>query len=87
MIAAMEKYFPESVAFTRPEGGMFIWAALPEGKTAMELFEKAIEKQVAFVPGDPFYIDGREANTLRLNYTNCDEETITEGIRRLGELM
>ena len=87
MIAAMEKYFPESVAFTRPEGGMFIWAALPEGKTAMELFEKAIEKQVAFVPGDPFYIDGRAANTLRLNYTNCDEETITEGIRRLGELM
>ncbi len=87
MIAAMEKYFPESVAFTRPEGGMFIWATLPEGKTAMELFEKAIEKQVAFVPGDPFYIDGREANTMRLNYTNCDEKTITEGIRRLGELM
>ena len=87
MIAAMERYFPESVEFTRPEGGMFIWATLPEGKIAMELFEKAIEKQVAFVPGDPFYIDGREANTLRLNYTNCDEETITEGIRRLGELM
>lgn len=87
MIKAMEEYFPECVSFTRPEGGMFIWATLPENMTAMELFAKAKEKQVVFVPGNPFYIDGRAASTMRLNYTNCDEATITEGIRRLGSLI
>lgn len=87
MIKAMEEYFPECVSFTRPEGGMFIWATLPENMTAMELFAKAKEKQVVFVPGNPFYIDGRTASTMRLNYTNCDEATITEGIRRLGSLI
>ena len=87
MIKAMEEYFPECVSFTRPEGGMFIWATLPENMTAMELFAKAKEKQVVFVPGNPFYIDGRAASTMRLNYTNCDEATITEGIRRIGSLI
>lgn len=87
MIKAMEEYFPECVSFTRPEGGMFIWATLPENITAMELFAKAKEKQVVFVPGNPFYIDGRAASTMRLNYTNCDEATITEGIRRIGSLI
>lgn len=87
MIKAMEEYFPECVSFTRPEGGMFIWATLPENMTAMELFAKAKEKQVVFVPGNPFYIDGRAASTMRLNYTNCDEATISEGIRRLGSLI
>ena len=87
MIAAMEKAFPDSVAFTRPEGGMFIWATLPEGMIALDLFEKARNENVVFVPGNPFYVDGRAANTMRLNYTNCDEETITEGINRLGRLI
>ena len=87
MIKAMESEFPESVSFTRPEGGMFIWATLPKDMIALKLFEKARERNVVFVPGDPFYIDGRAANTMRLNYTNCDEETITEGIRRLAELI
>lgn len=87
MIRAMESEFPESVSFTRPEGGMFIWATLPEYMIALELFEKARKENVVFVPGNPFYIDGRAANTMRLNYTNCDEETITEGIRRLAKLI
>lgn len=87
MIKAMETFFPENTQFTRPEGGMFIWATLPANIAAIDLFEKAKEKNVVFVPGNPFYVDGRNANTMRLNYTNCDEETITEGIRRLGETM
>ena len=53
----------------------------------MELFPKALEKKVAFVPGDPFYINAENANTMRLNYTNADCETIDEGIRRLGDLL
>ncbi len=87
MIRAMESEFPETVSFTRPEGGMFIWATLPENMIALELFEKARQENVVFVPGNPFYIDGRAANTMRLNYTNCDEKTITEGIRRLAKLI
>jgi 2-aminoadipate transaminase len=87
MITAMEEFFPEGVSFTRPEGGMFIWVTLPEGMIALDLFEKSRKENVVFVPGDPFYIDGRAANTMRLNYTNCGEETITEGIKRLAGLM
>lgn len=87
MINAMEKYFPPTVQYTKPNGGMFLWVTLPEGVAAMDLFPKAMEKKVAFVPGDPFYIDVKNANTMRLNYTNADPETIEEGIRRLGELL
>lgn len=87
MLGAMERYFPAGIQYTKPQGGMFLWVTLPEGVSAMELFPKALEKKVAFVPGDPFYIGVQNANTMRLNYTNADPETITEGIRRLGELL
>lgn len=86
MITAMKTYFPKDISFTRPKGGMFIWASLPEGRSAKALFEQAILKKVAFVPGDPFYTDGRVANTMRLNYTNASKEIIVEGIRRIGEV-
>lgn len=87
MIGAMEKYFPKSVKYTEPKGGMFLWVTLPEGVGAMELFPNAMEKKVAFVPGDPFYIGAENVNTMRLNYTNADCKTINEGIGRLGELL
>ena len=86
MISAMETYSPKDISFTRPKGGMFIWATLPEGQSAKALFDRAIERKVAFVPGDPFYTDGRVANTMRLNYTNTSKELIAEGIRRIFEL-
>lgn len=85
MIAALKKYFPKDVKYTNPEGGMFLWVTLPEGLSAMDLFNKAIERKVAFVPGDPFYTHKTGVNTLRLNYTNSDEKTIDTGVRRLGE--
>lgn len=91
MRSMIEKYFPAGVQCTRPQGGMFMWVTLPEGLTALELFDLAAKKSVAFVPGDPFYVDAVGAGTLRLNYTNADEKTIEEGIKRLaaaiGELM
>lgn len=87
MTQAMDRYFPSSAKYTRPRGGMFLWVTLPEGVSAMSLFPKALERQVAFVPGDPFYTDARNTNTMRLNYTNADSETIEEGIRRLGDLL
>lgn len=87
MMDAMDRYFPATVRYTRPQGGMFLWVTLPEGVSAMSVFPKALEKKVAFVPGDPFYIHAENANTMRLNYTNADCGTIGEGIRRLGSLL
>lgn len=87
MIDAMDKYFPKTVKYTKPHGGMFLWVTLPEKISAMELFPKALEEKVAFVPGDPFYTNIQNANTMRLNYTNADCETIDEGIHRLGDLL
>ncbi|MDE7418346.1 MAG: PLP-dependent aminotransferase family protein [Lachnospiraceae bacterium] len=87
MMDAMDKHFPLTVKYTRPHGGMFLWVTLPEGVSAMSLFPKALEKKVAFVPGDPFYIGIGNVNTMRLNYTNADCETIGEGIHRLGDLL
>lgn len=87
MLAAMDKYFPSTVKYTKPEGGMFIWVTLEEGVSALELFEKSMEQKVAFVPGDPFYTHPENVNTLRLNYTNSTPEMIEEGIRRLGALL
>ncbi len=87
MISAMRKYFPQTVGYTEPRGGMFLWVTLPDGMSAMSLFPKALENKVAFVPGDPFYVDRKDANTMRLNFTNADCATIEEGIRRLGAIL
>ena len=84
MISAMEEYFPKSVKFTYPKGGMFTWVTIEEGKDVLTLFDKAIAQNVAFVPGHPFYVNPDKVNTLRLNYTNADEETIKTGIKRLA---
>ena len=87
MIKAIEEHFPPEVKFTRPEGGMFLWITLPGGLTAMDVFKLAILRKVAFVPGDPFYINKKGVNALRLNYSCVDEETIRTGIKRLGDVL
>lgn len=85
---SMEEYFPKNVIYTKPKGGMFIWGSLPEGKSSLELFHKAIQRNVAFVPGNPFYVDDQKrVGTFRLNYTNMEPEMIRKGIRILGETM
>jgi 2-aminoadipate transaminase len=87
MIGSINQHFPKNVHFTRPEGGMFLWVTLPEHISSMKLFEVAIGKKIAFVPGHPFYIGKKETNTLRLNFSNVDEKTIEIGIQRLGEAL
>ncbi len=84
MITMIKKYFPPDVKYTEPEGGMFLWVTLPEDMSSMDLFEIAIEENVAFVPGQAFYSDNPELNTLRLNFSNSNEKKIEEGIKRLG---
>lgn len=87
MIGAIEQFFPKTVKYTRPEGGMFLWLTLPEGQNAMQLFDLAIKENVAFVPGNPFYVDKSEVNTCRLNFSCSNEKEIETGIKRLGMLL
>ncbi|MBN2591112.1 MAG: PLP-dependent aminotransferase family protein [Sedimentisphaerales bacterium] len=84
MITAIDENFPSEVIFTKPEGGMFLWVTLPEQLSALELFKLAVKENVAFVPGTPFYVDNGGKNNMRLNFSNADENTIKEGIKRLG---
>lgn len=87
MLEAIDRYFPEGVSVTRPRGGMFLWMTLPDGKCSMELFNRALKRQVAFVPGQPFYVAEGVYSTMRLNYTNSSTEIIEEGIKRLARAL
>ena len=87
MCESMKKYFPEGITFTYPEGGLFTWVTLPEGMDAKELMPKVLAKNVAYVPGGPFYPHGGNANHFRLNYSNMPEDRIVEGIKRLAEVL
>ena len=79
--------FPGGVRYTRPEGGLFIWAELPAGMNAKDLLFRAIEKKVAYVPGTHFCVDGGHENTLRLNFSNSTPEQIDTGMSVLGEII
>ncbi len=84
-LQSIEKYFPPSVTFTRPQGGLFAWVTLPEHINARELLVKCLEKNVAFVPGGSFFPGGGHENTFRINFSCMPEDKIVEGIRRIGE--
>ena len=77
-------FFPEGTRHTLPQGGLFVWAELPEGMDAMAALNRAIDQNVAFVPGTHFYPDGGHANTLRLNFSMQEVDSIRAGMERLG---
>jgi 2-aminoadipate transaminase len=85
MVTLIQEEFPEGVKCTEPEGGMFLWVTLPEGMSTLELFEIALKEKVAFVPGQAFYAENPQFNTLRMNFSNSSEEKIKEGIYRLAK--
>jgi 2-aminoadipate transaminase len=87
MLAALTEFFPSSVTWTKPEGGMFIWVTLPKHIDTMQLLDEAIAELVAFVPGAPFYANAPEHNTLRLSFVTVPPEKIREGVARLGKLI
>ncbi len=87
MIKTMEEEFPEGVTWTNPQGGLFTWVVLPEHLNAREIAVKALEKNVAYVPGGAFFPNGGHENTFRMNYSNMPEDKIVEGIKRLGEVL
>lgn len=88
MLAALEKYMPSSVTWTRPEGGMFIWLTLPADTDGADLLVQSLKSQrVAFVPGSAFHADGTGRNTIRLSFSLSDPATIDTGIARLATLL
>lgn len=87
MLNALEKYFPKEVSWTKPQGGFFVVATLPEYIDTKEMLKEAIEENVAYVPGTPFFADGKGQNTMRLSFCYPSEEDIKEGIKRIGNVI
>ena len=87
MLQSLEEYFPPGCRWTHPRGGMFLWVELPEYINTVEMFQEAIEKKVAYVTGKSFFVNGNGLNTMRLNFTNADDDDIREGIKRLAEVI
>ncbi len=84
MLEMMEEMFPPEVTWTHPQGGMFLWGMMPENLDAAVVLKSALQRKVAFVPGESFHACGGGKNTMRLNFSYSDPDTIREGITRLG---
>ncbi len=88
MLSALESYFPDSFKWSKPEGGMFLWAEGPAGFDVETVYRKAVERKTAFVPGKFFYTHpGEGLETMRLNYTMADEATIEKAIKVISEVI
>ncbi len=87
MLDALAEHFPRESEWTHPQGGLFIWATLPDYIDTTDLLARALDDHVAFVPGRAAYVDGRGGSAMRLNFSGVDEDEIREGIRRLGEIV
>ncbi|PKL70615.1 MAG: aspartate aminotransferase [Methanomicrobiales archaeon HGW-Methanomicrobiales-1] len=87
MLKAMAETFPDTVTYTQPHGGMFVWITLPDGCSSMDIFNAALQEHVAVLPGTPFYIDGGGSKTMRLNFSNSTDEKIIAGIGRLARVI
>jgi 2-aminoadipate transaminase len=87
MLAALQAHLPSGCRWTKPAGGMFIFVTLPKRLSAAALLPRALERNVAFVPGQDFHPDGSGGNTLRLNFTKTAEPEIAAGIERLSEVI
>jgi 2-aminoadipate transaminase len=87
MLDALAEFFPPEAEWTRPAGGLFIWATLPDFIDTTDLLARALRDNVAFVPGEAAYLDGRGRNAMRLNFSASDEESIREGVRRIGKVV
>lgn len=86
-LSLLEKYMPEGVSWTKPEGGLFLFLTLPEGCDTVALYDKALNAGVAYVAGAFFYPDGSHRNTMRLNFSFLDKSRMEEGVRLLASLL
>ena len=87
MLDAMDEFFPREVSWTKPKGGLFLWGIMPEKLNSADVLKRAIEQNVAFVPGAPFYATGGGSNTMRINFSFATPEKMLVGIERLGKVL
>ncbi len=87
MLEALAEHFPAAATWTQPEGGLFVWATLPEQVDTTDLLVRALQRNVAFVPGRGAYLDGRGGASMRLNFSGVGDDDIREGVRRIGEVV
>jgi 2-aminoadipate transaminase len=87
MVEALSEHFPPQATWTRPAGGLFVWATLPDYIDSSDLLAKALRENVAFVPGQAAYVDGRGHSSMRLNFSGVGEADIREGIGRIGKVV
>ena len=87
MLDALAEFLPPEADWTRPSGGLFIWVTLPDYIDTTDLLARALRENVAFVPGEAAYLDGRGRSSMRLNFSGVGEEAIREGVRRIGAVV
>ncbi|MFG3260465.1 PLP-dependent aminotransferase family protein [Streptomyces sp. NPDC048172] len=87
LLAGLPDALPDGSRWNRPEGGMFVWARLPEGYDAAELLPRAVAHDVAYVPGAPFHVERPDEATMRLSFITHTPAEIEEGLRRLSKAL
>ncbi|GAA2329446.1 PLP-dependent aminotransferase family protein [Streptomyces cuspidosporus] len=87
LLAGLGDALPEGSRWNRPEGGMFVWAALPDGYDATERLRVAVEHDVAYVPGAPFFAAAPDPAAMRLSFVTHTPDEIAEGLRRLAKAL
>src|SRR5205814_8790775 len=87
MLDALAEQFPREAEWTHPQGGLFIWATMPDYIDTTDLLARALSENVAFVPGRAAYLDGRGGSSMRLNFSGVDDDDIREGVRRIGKVV
>jgi 2-aminoadipate transaminase len=87
MLDSLAEHLPPEASWTRPEGGLFIWATLPDYIDTTDLLARALRENVAFVPGRAAYLDGSGGSSMRLNFSGVDEDDIREGVARIGKVV
>jgi 2-aminoadipate transaminase len=87
LLEALEEHLPAEAEWTRPGGGLFIWATLPSYIDTTDLLARALREHVAFVPGRAAYLDGRGGSSMRLNFSGVSEDDLREGVRRIGKVV
>ncbi|MEY3093984.1 MAG: hypothetical protein RLZZ317_487 [Actinomycetota bacterium] len=87
MLESLDSYFPKSAAWTKPQGGFYVWVTLPNEIDTKAMMPRAIVAKVAYVPGTAFYADGFGSWSMRLSYCHPTPERIREGVKALGHVV
>jgi 2-aminoadipate transaminase len=87
ILDALAEHLPAAASWTHPQGGLFIWVTLPDYINTTDLLARALAENVAFVPGEAAFADGRGRASMRLNFSSSTEDEIREGVRRIGKIV